>query len=258
VQTVPAPNRKLEQGARSREKILEAASRLMANRGYAATSISHISEECGLPPSSIYWHFGSKEELLAAVMEHGAERWFAGLPSWHALPGTADERLAQSIDVVANRLAAHPEFLRLYILLSIERRELDPASLAPIRRIRERAIGGWRAMIAAALAPLDASPFVEQLAEEIARFVICFCDGCFVSHQIDPTMTNLRRLFEDLRISILAISRERVAEHGAAAATRPGTAPATEVRWESAPENNTARACVTAVPSSPMASASPT
>ena len=201
------PNRKLEQGSRSRERILDAASRLMASRGYAAATISLISQECRLPPSSIYWHFGSKEELLGSVMERGAERWFADLPSWHDLPGNAEERLEQSIAVIAKRLAAHPEFLRLYILLSIERREIDPASLGPIRRIRERAIGGFRAMLAAV--------FVEQISAELARFTICFCDGCFVSHQVDPATTDLGRLFDDLRIGLLAIAKARLSEGAA-------------------------------------------
>jgi AcrR family transcriptional regulator len=183
----------------------------MATRGYAATSISAISDACRLPPSSIYWHFESKEGLLAAVMERGAARWFADLPSWHDLPGSAARRLARSLDVVAQRLAAHPEFLRLYILLSIERREIDPASLAPIRRIRKRALGGFRAMLAAVFAPEGSPAFVEKLSGELSRFTICFCDGAFVSHQVDPKETDLDRLFDDLRIGLLAIAKARLA-----------------------------------------------
>src|SRR5687767_10421400 len=69
-----------QQGQSSRELILDATERLMATRGYAATSISDIRSACGLPASSIYWHFGSKEGVLAAVMERGADRFFAAIP----------------------------------------------------------------------------------------------------------------------------------------------------------------------------------
>lgn len=48
------------------------ASRLMATRGYDGTSISALAKSSGLPASSIYWHFGSKEGVLKAVMERGA------------------------------------------------------------------------------------------------------------------------------------------------------------------------------------------
>ena len=209
-----AANRKLEQGTRSRERILDAASRLMAERGYAATSIADIRAKCGLPASSIYWHFGGKEELLAAVMERGANRWFADLPSWRRLRGTAEERLAQSLDAIAERLAAHPQFLRLYILLSIERHEVAPASLAPIHRIRDHAITSLREIFGSALAPGAEGAVADDLAAELARFTICFCDGAFVSHQIDPAATDLRKLFEDLRVGLLAIAKERIAARG--------------------------------------------
>src|SRR6266496_2327682 len=53
----------------SQDRILDAAERLVAERGYTAASISLISKASGLPASSIYWHFGSKEGLLAAVVE---------------------------------------------------------------------------------------------------------------------------------------------------------------------------------------------
>ena len=89
----------------------------MATRGYAATSISDIRKACGLPPSSIYWHFGSKEGVLAAVMERGADRFFAAIPTG----GTADEQLA----VTARLQAEHRDFLRLFYMLSLERSD-DP------------------------------------------------------------------------------------------------------------------------------------
>lgn len=211
IKAAPDRDRRLEQGARSRERILDSASRLMANRGYAATTISLISQDSGLPASSIYWHFASKEELLAAVMERGAERWLASLPSFKHFSGSVADRMAGVFSNFAMRLGEQPEFLRVYMLLALERREIQPTSLAPTRRIRERAIAGLQAMLSALLAEAGAA-HREDLAEELARFVLCFCDGCFVSHQIDPKKTDLTRLFEDLRIGVLAIGKARLAE----------------------------------------------
>ena len=75
-----ARTRKQAQGDNSRGLILDTTERLMGTRGYAATSISDICKACGLPASSIYWHFGSKDGVLAAVMERGAARFFAAIP----------------------------------------------------------------------------------------------------------------------------------------------------------------------------------
>ncbi|GAA5023139.1 TetR/AcrR family transcriptional regulator [Streptomyces siamensis] len=57
-----------DRGVRSRDAILDTASELMSQHGYAATSISMISTACGLPTSSIYWHFGSKEGIYVAML----------------------------------------------------------------------------------------------------------------------------------------------------------------------------------------------
>lgn len=88
---VPA-KKKQQQGERSRESILDATERLMATKGYAATSISDIRDACGLAPSSIYWHFGSKEGVLAAMMERGAQRFFAAIPTWDEAHGPVEQR----------------------------------------------------------------------------------------------------------------------------------------------------------------------
>jgi hypothetical protein len=103
---------------------------------------------------------------------------------------------------------------------------VDPTSLTPIRRIRSRAIGGFRAMLADVFASAGSATFVRAISEELARFAICFCDGCFVSHQVEPEATNLRRLLDNLRIGLLGIARTRLAEDAASRGRRsPRRAP---------------------------------
>ena len=51
------------------ERILQAARRLFANNGYAATTVQMIAKEAGLVPSGIYHYFAGKEDLLEAVLD---------------------------------------------------------------------------------------------------------------------------------------------------------------------------------------------
>ena len=51
------PRRRRADGELSRERILDAAMEISAERGYEGTSIGAVSSKCGLPASSIYWHF---------------------------------------------------------------------------------------------------------------------------------------------------------------------------------------------------------
>jgi AcrR family transcriptional regulator len=48
----------------TRQKILDTAERLIADQGYAATSLRHIIGEAGVNLAAVHYHFGSKEDLL--------------------------------------------------------------------------------------------------------------------------------------------------------------------------------------------------
>jgi len=53
-----------------RDAIIEVASRLFLERGYAATSVRQIAEEVGVTEAALYYHFkAGKRELLEAVVQ---------------------------------------------------------------------------------------------------------------------------------------------------------------------------------------------
>jgi AcrR family transcriptional regulator len=58
------------------EKLLLAARRLFCRAGIHATGISRILEEAGVARRSLYTHYGSKENLLKAVLDTEASMWF--------------------------------------------------------------------------------------------------------------------------------------------------------------------------------------
>src|ERR1700683_5084919 len=61
---------------RTRERILDAAAAAFRERGFAATRLSDIADRAELQAPSIYYHFGSKEELIEVVLARGVERTF--------------------------------------------------------------------------------------------------------------------------------------------------------------------------------------
>lgn len=185
-----APNGN-RRGRRSREEILDAAARVMALRGYAATTISSITAETGLPKSAIYHHFRSKGGLLSAVMARGARDFFDAMRAAHANPpegGTHRERMAWYLDRTAEVFTAKPDFLRLHMLLvmSDEAAEAEVAEMNQQVRAEGRAY--MRVMISAAFA--DEGPDIARaVAEELDFFAIAGFDGAFVGAQADPERT---------------------------------------------------------------------
>jgi AcrR family transcriptional regulator len=195
IPTDTRPTKRQQQGEQSRELILDATERLMATRGYAATSISDIRKACGLPPSSIYWHFGSKEGVLAAVMQRGADRFFAAIPA----SDDAEGQLA----VLSRLQSQHPDFLRLFYMLSLERSN-DPAVAAVVRRVRDTAIGRFHAAITGLL-PADAQASkAERVVTELTALAVALSDGVFFADHLEPD-TDVEQMYRRLYQAMAAL-----------------------------------------------------
>ncbi|AGB23541.1 transcriptional regulator [Mycobacterium sp. JS623] len=188
--------KKQQQGEQSREVILDATERLMSTRGYAATSISDIRRACGLPPSSIYWHFGSKEGVLAAVMQRGADRFFAAIP-------TAEDVEAQ-LAVVSRLQAQHPDFLRLFYMLSLERGN-DPAVADVIRRVRDTAIGQFRDAITQLLPAGVPHAKADRVVTELTAVAVALSDGVYFAEHLEPDGTDVAKMYRRLVQAVSAL-----------------------------------------------------
>lgn len=58
-----------EQAARTRTRILDAASDLFLDRGYARTTIKDIADQAGVARDTVYAVFGSKARVLTALID---------------------------------------------------------------------------------------------------------------------------------------------------------------------------------------------
>ncbi len=195
------PNLRLVRGEKSRRAILDAAARLMASRSYAAASISAIAKECGLPASSIYWHFGSKQGLLAAVIERSMFEWEKQLPhSDRLIPGKRPD-LGERLNNCAKAYRLRPRFLRLMLQFGLERRT-DPAALGVLRRMHSKIRAQLGEMLQAAL---DEDLTAEQ-TDDLSDFILAFMQGYFFHYQVDPESCDLEKFFEYLHQAVRALA----------------------------------------------------
>jgi AcrR family transcriptional regulator len=199
---VPPHGKVQERGVRSRARILDAAEQLMATRGYAATSISAICKETGLPATSIYHHFGNKQQLLAAVMERGAQRWFSAMPTW----GGDDIDVDQQVITAAEAMAGNPLFLRLFFTLSLDS-EIDSTAKELIDVVRASAYRCFEGVLTEILA--DYPPeLAARMATRLAPFAVALSDGCFFSLQLDTGRSDIRQMYLDLVTAVRAMAPE--------------------------------------------------
>jgi AcrR family transcriptional regulator len=62
-----------------REEILEAAAAEVTKRGFAGTRVADVAAALGVSTALVFYHFGTKEQLFAAALEHAAEKDLARL-----------------------------------------------------------------------------------------------------------------------------------------------------------------------------------
>ena len=121
-------DRRHRQGDESRLAILDATLALAAERGYDGTTVALVQEATGLPASSIYWHFGSKDQLLAATLEHSYRSWRDTAPTWVASiePENLSDRVERRFQRAAQALTTSPQFWSLGLLLTLPQRVKEP------------------------------------------------------------------------------------------------------------------------------------
>src|ERR1700740_3495638 len=181
--------RKRADGELSRERILDAASEIAAERGYEGTSIALVSAKCGLPASSIYWHFKDKDDLIAAVIERSFGDW---LSAWQ-IPeqGAARERFVGIAVQTAKALLDSPDFIRLGLMLALERRPVEPRARTMFLEVRGQAfqqlIANFRDVMPA---------LTDAEVHQLAIYAMAGADGLFIAKEIGGDTIDLVALFE--------------------------------------------------------------
>ncbi|HMK45424.1 MAG TPA: TetR/AcrR family transcriptional regulator [Methanocella sp.] len=59
----------------TRERILDAALDLFAEKGFDAVSLREIAEVAGVRKATLYYYFTTKDEILEKIFEYSGERW---------------------------------------------------------------------------------------------------------------------------------------------------------------------------------------
>jgi len=202
-----------EPAQESRQRILESATRLMAKHGYAATSISMITKLSGLPASSTYWHFGSKEQLLGAVIESAASNWLRGLKRWKDVQGTPRERLSEMMKIGATDWSGgRPAFLRLIFMIALETNDGNGDVVETLRRVRLQVRRTFhRAFVDEYGEPDDAE--TAKFAEQLSAFSLAVADGVFIAGEIDAS-SDQSDLYQMLVTAFFAIADDYRARRG--------------------------------------------
>lgn len=96
----------------TRERILEAAARVFAQKGYQSASLDEVAADAGLTKGAVYWHFKSKNDLFFALLDSRFQTEF-------------DHHLPQAIGLEAGQVSAR-EGTKALLASVLDRVRQDP------------------------------------------------------------------------------------------------------------------------------------
>jgi AcrR family transcriptional regulator len=102
----------------TRLQIINTASRLFAQNGFANTSMNDIVRETGLSKGGIYWHFTGKEQIVEAIFDQYFEAQIALLVAFKQDDGAISTRIRRLVKLIGDDLGEmgqlFPEPLEFY------------------------------------------------------------------------------------------------------------------------------------------------
>lgn len=183
-----------------RERILLAAARLAAHRGFHTVGMADIGAEAGIVGSGVYRHFDSKDAILVALLDRGMARLEQGARDVLARAGSDREALSELVRDHIRVALEHRTVLAVYhrevhTLPEEDRRRLRRSQrhyvedwvhvLAPLRR--DLADGELRLAVHAAIGAVQSTLFYRSglAPERLAELLGIAAHGCL---GVEPAM----------------------------------------------------------------------
>jgi len=158
----------------TRERIVSAASRLFYDEGIRAVSMDAVAEKAGVTKRTLYYHFDSKDNLVAAYLSARDQPNLALFRRWFAeADGDLPEKV-RSIFVHLSRSARHPKWKGCgFLRTSAELANLPGHPAMKIGAAHKKKFEDWLAETFAA------DGIAEPLA--LARQIALLLDGSFAA-----------------------------------------------------------------------------
>lgn len=169
----------------TRERIVAAANRLFYREGIRAVSVDAVAHEAGITKKSLYYHFKSKDELIAAYLSYRDQPNLAAYRRWFdQADGDVGDRVSAIFDHLAIAAARADWKGCGFLRTSAELANLPGHPALQVGRAHKKAFECWltEKVEAAGIAG----------AGDLARQIMLLLDGCFSVAMLhrDPSYMN--------------------------------------------------------------------
>ena len=129
---------------KARQKVLDAARRIVETRGAGHLTFDTLAEESGVTRGGITYHFPTKEALLKALIEADMAQWDRMAEALGARTDVPCPKGARLLGHVRCSLADDDDAHRRFVTGLLSAAMVDPSLLDPIRSHVDREFADWR------------------------------------------------------------------------------------------------------------------
>jgi AcrR family transcriptional regulator len=218
-----------ESGDRAtRNRVIDAAVACILERGFYRASSNEIARRAGVTWGVIQHHFGTREELLLAVLRQDYQRFIAGLASAKITGETTAERLASLAELVWSYYG-RPEYVAtMQIQLNLSR---DPqclqATIDAMQQLQQQLRDQWARLVHESAA--GGAPLPPALARAVLRVFRGMAVGDAIAlhgpEQIVAHIPSTRQLLADRLVVIDALASAIDSARTTASAPTPASTP---------------------------------
>ena len=190
----------------SAQQLIDAAIELIAERGYVGMSVDAVCRRAGIVKSGLYWNFGSKEGLLAAVVDRVATEWVEDIRRSVYQQGDALERLDRTLSEMHRMMRERPESLRVLLVVLLERSSVDPST----RQVLERFFVSARETMAQGIIDTLGPCMAKRDVELVAELWLAMFEGLFLRHLIMDDEEQTNHVLSGMREAVQLLVKNRL------------------------------------------------
>jgi AcrR family transcriptional regulator len=129
------------QSEQTRQRIIQAATRLFARKGFYGTSIAHLAQAVGLTKGALYHHFENKDAIFFAVIASARDDWNREVARDVVQGEDAITRLSILLDEHTRRLDENDMLCLVLSSLMAEMEDANPGYATVIQEMYAELIG---------------------------------------------------------------------------------------------------------------------
>ncbi len=177
-----------EEQQKTRERIIAAASKILAEKGYDATTLREISREAQAGPGLVHYYFGGKDQLLVEALQAAGQQFHQRMEHLvQHVPG--DQPLEAVLTELYERVGQEPEVYRLRyesFSLGLHNSAIAPGVRERLAQRREE-IGSVMAKVLENLERTKEAKYSSLDSKTLSALLLSLFDGLALQKILDPT-----------------------------------------------------------------------